>query len=263
METKSKTALVTGGAHRVGKAITLALARAGANVVINYHTSSEAAEATASEARALGVGALPIQADVSNRQQVEAMVEAAKTHFGTVDILINSASRFEKTPFPTNDFTAWHRVTDILIHGAFYCANAVAPLMLERGEGNIINIVDLWVWEPRPDFAAHTVGKAALLALTRQLALELAPTVRVNAVAPGPILPPPHYNEAQIARTAQRTLLNRWGSPDDVAHTVMFLIGNDYITGEVIVVDGGERLGHRKRKRTGRKSFPGGDPSTS
>jgi NAD(P)-dependent dehydrogenase (short-subunit alcohol dehydrogenase family) len=247
MNPKGKTALITGGAHRVGKAITMALARAGANVVINYHTSSEAAEGTAAEARALGVEALPVQADVSDLQQVDVMVEAAKNRFGGIDILINSASHFEKTPFPTHDVSAWQRVTGILIHGSFYCANQVAPLMLERGEGAIINIADLSAWEPWPDFAAHGVGKAALLALTRQLALELAPTVRVNAVAPGPVLPPPAYSEAQLARIAQRTLLNRWGTPEDVAHAVIFLVKADYVTGEVIVVDGGESVAIAKR----------------
>ncbi len=247
MNPKGKTALITGGAHRVGKALTMALARAGANVVINYHTSSAAAEATAAEARAMGMEALPIQADVSDLQQVEVMVEAAKNRFGSVDILVNSASHFEKTPFPTHDVSAWQRVTSILINGSFYCANQVAPLMLERGGGAIINIADLSAWEPWPGFAAHGVGKAALLALTRQLALELAPTVRVNAVAPGPVLPPPGYSEAQLARIAQRTLLNRWGTPEDVAQAVMFLVEADYVTGEVIVVDGGESVAIAKR----------------
>lgn len=249
MDPKGKTALVTGGAHRVGKAITLALARAGANVVINYHSSAGAAEATTAEVGELGVGALSARADVSDRQQVEAMVAKASERFGSIDILVYSASRFEKTPFPTQDTTAWHRVTDILIHGSFYCANAVAPLMLERGEGTIVNIVDLSAWEPWPNFAAHSVGKAGLMALTRQLALELAPTVRVNAVAPGPVLPPPDYDEAQTARAAQRTLLNRWGVADDVAQAVMYLVQADYVVGEVIIVDGGERFGHRKPKR--------------
>jgi 3-oxoacyl-[acyl-carrier protein] reductase/pteridine reductase len=251
MVIEGKTALVTGGAHRVGKAICLALAQAGANLVINYHASADAAQATAVEVRELGVAALPIQADVSDLGQVESMVTAAKDRFGAIDILVNSASRFEKTPFPTTDVAAWHRVTDILIHGSFYCANAIAPMMLEQGEGAIVNIVDLAAWEPWPNFAAHSVGKAGLLALTRQLALELAPTVRVNAVAPGPVLPPPNFSEAQIVRTVQRTLLNRWGSAEDVAQAVMYLIQADYVTSEVIVVDGGERFGHRKPKRAG------------
>ena len=241
--TKGKTALITGGAHRVGKAITLALAEAGANVVINYNTASQAAEATVAEAQGLGVGALMVQADVSDRQQVEAMVAAAQEKFGGVDILVNSASLWRKTPFPMEDVSDWHRVTDILIHGAFYCANAVAPLMLQQGAGVIVNIIDLSAWNPWPGFTAHAVGKAALLALTRQLALELAPAVRVNAVAPGPVLPPPNYSPQQIERVANRTLLKRWGRPEDIAQAVMYFVTAPYVTGETLAVDGGERLG--------------------
>lgn len=248
METKGKTALITGGAHRVGKAITLALAQSGANVVINYRSSAGPAQETAAEARAWGVSALPVQADVADLDQVKAMVTAAQDRVGAVDILVNSASLWKKTPFPTQDLTDWHRVTRILIDGSLYCANAVAPLMLERGEGAIVNIVDLSAWQPWPGFTAHSVGKAALLALTRQLALELAPAVQVNAVAPGPVLPPPDYSEQQVSRAAGRTLKNRWGTAQDVADAVMFLIRADYITGEVIVVDGGERFGHHKPK---------------
>jgi 3-oxoacyl-[acyl-carrier protein] reductase/pteridine reductase len=249
MEIAGKTALITGGAHRVGKAITLALARAGANVVVNYYGAAAEAQETAEEARALGGGALAAQADVSDQAQVARMVEAAQQRFGGVQILVNNASLWKRTPIPAEDLSEWHRVTGILIDGPLYCANAVAPLMLARGEGAIVNIVDLSAWQPWPDRAAHCVGKAALLALTRQLALELAPAVRVNAVAPGPVLPPPDYDEAQTARAAQRTLLNRWGVADDVAQAVMYLVQADYVVGEVIIVDGGERFGHRKPKR--------------
>jgi 3-oxoacyl-[acyl-carrier protein] reductase/pteridine reductase len=247
MDPKGKIALITGGAHRVGKAITLALARAGARVVINYNSSASAAEATAAEARHLGSEALVVQADVADHRQVEQMVATATDRFGGVDILVNSASLWRKTPFPTKNLDDWHRVTNILIHGSFYCANAVAPLMLAKGEGVIVNITDLSAWEPWPNFIAHSVGKSALLALNRQLALELAPTVRVNAVAPGPVLPPPDFDDKQIGQIAKRTLLNRWGSADDVAEAVLYLVKANYVTGEVITVDGGERLGHRKR----------------
>ena len=119
MQVEGKTALITGGAHRVGKAITLGLARAGANVVINYFGSARAADETAKAASDLGVGALPFQADVSDHQQVEAMVDAAIDRFGAIDILVNSASHFEKTPFPTQDVAAWGRVTRTLIDGSF------------------------------------------------------------------------------------------------------------------------------------------------
>ena len=148
------------------------------------------------------------------------------------------------------DYTAWHRVSRILVDGPLYCANTVAPAMLERGEGAIVNIVDLSAWQPWADFTAHAVGKSALLALTRQLALELAPVVQVNAVAPGPVLPPPGMSQERHGAMASGTLKGRWGSPQDVVDAVLFLIRADYITGEVIVVDGGERFGQYK---TGQK----------
>jgi len=246
MDPHGKTALITGGAHRLGRAITLALEQSGCHVVINYHRSKEAAETTATEARRYGVDALIYQADVADYEQVNRMIQTAAERFGSIDILVNSASPFEKTPFPTQDLSLWHRVIAVLIHGAFYCANAVAPLMLQRGEGLIINIADLSAWQPWPGFVAHSVGKAALLALTRQLALELAPTVRVNALAPGLILPPPDYTPSKMERAAQRTLLRRWGNPEDVTRAILYLVAADYVTGEVMVIDGGELLGRSK-----------------
>jgi NAD(P)-dependent dehydrogenase (short-subunit alcohol dehydrogenase family) len=205
------------------------------------------AEETVGQARALGVGVLAMQADVAKLDQVQALAAKAREHFGRVDILVNSASLWRQTPFPMADLEEWHRVTGILIDGPLYCANAVAPMMLKRGEGAIVNIVDLSAWQPWPGYVAHSVGKAALLALTRQLALELAPAVQVNAVAPGPVLPPPDYSGEQIMRVANRTLKGRWGEPKDVADAVRFLIEAEYITGEVIVVDGGERYGPGRR----------------
>jgi 3-oxoacyl-[acyl-carrier protein] reductase/pteridine reductase len=246
MNPAGKTALITGGAHRVGKAITMALARAGADVVINYNSSAAAAEQTAAEAQAHGVEALAVQANITDHRQVATMVTAAERKFGRLDILVNSASLWQATPFPTDNLDGWHLVTSILINGSFYCANAVAPLMLAQEEGAIVNIIDLSAWEPWPDFAAHSVGKAALLALSRQLALELAPAVRVNAVAPGPVMPPPDFDQDIINRTAHKTLLERWGTAEDVAEAVLYFIRADYVTGEVIAVDGGERFAHRR-----------------
>jgi len=248
MHLKGKTALVTGGAHRVGKAITLALAREGANVVINYRSSDQEAVKTAQEAAALGVETLVVQADISKLDQVKEMVRQTKEKFGSLDVFVNSASPFIQTPLLTSDYSQWHYVIDSIIHGSFYCANEIAPLMLEGGGGAMIFIVDLSALEPWPKFAAHSVSKAAMLALSKQLALELAPTVRVNAIAPGPVLPPPDYSDEKIKRTAKKTLLNRWGTAEDVAQTVIFLAKSDYITGDLIAVDGGERFGHRKHE---------------
>lgn len=248
MELEGRTVLVTGGAKRVGRGITLAMARAGANVVINYNSSADEALETATEVEALGVQALPVQASVTDYDQVGAMVAQAKERFGGIDVLVNNASVFLPDPLPTNDLAIWHKSIDTLVHGPFYCANQVAPLMLEQGGGVIISISDLSALEPWPGFAGHAVGKAAILALTRQLALELSPTVRANAVIPGPALRPHNYDDEKYERTAAKTLLGRWGTPEEMAHAVRFLVEADYITGETITVDGGQRYGHRKRE---------------
>lgn len=246
MDPKGKTALVTGAAHRVGRGLALGMAQAGANVVINYNSSEEEAAETAEMVAALGVGALPFKADIADHRQVEAMAQAARERFGGVDILVNNASIFTKTPVPTTNFEAWHQVTRVLIDGAFYVANAVAPDMLAKGQGAMVFIVDLSAWEAWPGYTGHAVGKSGMLALSRQLALELAPAVRVNAVAPGPTLPPVHYSPEKVERTSHKTLLGRWGSPADIAQAVLYFVQADYVTGEVIAVDGGERYGHRK-----------------
>lgn len=247
MEIKNKVALVTGGAHRVGKAIILMLANAGADVVINYHTSAAQAEATAEEVRALGAKVLTVQADISDYAQVKTMAGQVKVWFGGIDILVNSADRWEKSPFPSEDTGPWERIISTGVNGPYYVSNAFAPTMLERGGGVIVNIVDLSAWEAWPNYTAHAVSKAALLAMTRQFALELGPTIRVNTVAPGPVLPPLDYSQEMIEQAAARTLLNRWGAAEDVAQAVKFLIEADYITAETIRVDGGEHYGHRKR----------------
>ena len=246
MEIAGKVALVTGGAHRVGKAITMMLAKAGAHVVVNYYSASTEAEQTVAEAQALGVHARAIQCDVAEWTEVQSMADAIIEEFGGVDIIVNSASLFDKMPFPTDDLSTWHRVTAVSIDGPFYVCNALAPSMLARGGGSIVNIVDLSAWEPWVNFTAHSVSKAALLAFTKQLALELAPTIRANAVAPGPVLPPPNYDEKQAEKTARRTLLGRWGTPEDVAFAVRYLLEAEYVTAAVLTVDGGERYGHRK-----------------
>lgn len=247
MEIKNRVALVTGGAHRVGKTITLMLAAAGAHVVVHYFSSAAGAEETAAEAARLGVRAIAVQADIADYGQVRAMADHLRVAQMEPDILINSASRWEKSPFPSDDTGPWERVTRVTINGVYYVSNAFAPMMLARGAGVIINIIDLSAWEAWPDFTAHAVGKSAVQAMTRQFALELAPSVRVNAIAPGPVLPAPHYGPVTLERLAARTLLNRWGTAGDVAQAARFLIEADYITGETVVVDGGERYGRYKR----------------
>lgn len=242
MDIKGKVALITGGAVRVGRAITLTLAAAGAHVAINYNASAAPAEETATLARNLGVDAMTMQANVADLDAVQRMADAVLTRFGGVDIIVNNASDFGQIDFPTDDLETWRRVTRVSIDGAFYVCNTLAPSMLARGGGAIVNVIDLSAWRPWKRFTAHAVGKAGMLALTRQMALELAPTIRVNAVAPGPVLPPDNHRPEDAERVAQLTLLKRWGTPEDVAGAVRYLIEAEYATGSVVVVDGGELL---------------------
>ncbi len=245
MNIRGCVALVTGGAHRVGKEIVLDLARAGADVVILYNRSGSAAAETAHEAEALGACATTVQCDVSDLHAVQRMAQDVRDRFGRLSVLVNSADWFVQDPFPTESYETWRRILDVSVHGSFYVSNELAPLLLEQPEAAIVNIVDLSVWHAWPNFTGHAVAKSALLALTRQMALELAPTVRVNAVAPGPVLPPPHYTEERLRRSSNRTLLNRWGEAGDVAHAVRFLVESNYTTGEVVRVDGGELIAKR------------------
>lgn len=242
MELNGKVALVTGGAVRVGKAIALALAQAGADVVINYHSSADAAASTVAEIEALGRRAVAIRADVAQGNQVQALVDEAVARLGRLDVLVNSASLWRKTPWAELDEAAWDQLVDIALKGPFLCARAAGPHLAAHGDGAIINIIDLSAFVPFRHFMPHSAAKAGLLNLTYSLAIELAPAVRVNAVAPGPVLPPPDYSEAQIQAAAKRTLLGRWGTAEDVAQAVVFLVRAPYITGAVLPVDGGERL---------------------
>ncbi|MEM7131962.1 MAG: SDR family oxidoreductase [Chloroflexota bacterium] len=250
MQLADKVALVTGGAHRVGKAITMMLAAHGVHVIINYNSSAQAAMQTKQEAESHNIEAMAVQCDVSDLASVQSMVDAIESHFGGVDILVNAASLFGRFKVPTSNekhLDLWHKVTGISINGTFYLTNLLAPRMTERAKesgesGAIVNIVDLSIWQPWPSFTAHAVGKSGILTLTQQFALELAPHIRANAVAPGMVLPPPDTSDERNEALAKRNLLKRWGIPKDVANTVKFLVESNFITGEVIKVDGGEHI---------------------
>ena len=245
MDLNGKAALVTGGAVRVGKAIALALAAAGADVVINYHSSADAAIETVAEIEALGRRALAVMADVSQGSQVQTLVDAAVERLGRLDVLVNSASLWRRTPWAELDEAAWDQLVDIALKGPFLCARAAAPHLTAHGDGAIVNIVDLSAIIPFRNYLPHSAAKAGLVNLTYSLARELAPAVRVNAIAPGPVLPPPEYTEQQVQAAARRTLIGRWGTAEDVAQAAVFLTQAPYITGVMLPVDGGERLAGR------------------
>lgn len=248
MDPCGRVALVTGGAVRLGRAITLGLAEAGCHVVVHYHRSAGAAEETVAAARRLGVEAVAIPADLADLVAARALARAAVARLGRVDILVHSASPFVRGGLLDTAPETWRQVMGVLVDSLFLMAQELAPGMIERGEGSIVAILDRGAFDAWPTFMAHGVGKSALWALIRHLAVALAPHVRANGVVPGPVLPPPGYTAAQQERIAAGTLLQRWGCPQDVVDAVTFLVRSDYITGEALFVDGGERWAHRRER---------------
>jgi NAD(P)-dependent dehydrogenase (short-subunit alcohol dehydrogenase family) len=237
-----QVALVTGGAHRVGRAIALTLARAGADVFVHYHRSAEAVTHTAEEIRGLGRRALTIGADLGQVGEIERMFQEVARAFDRLDILVNSASVFERVDFMAMTPEQWDRTLNVNLRGPAFCAQAAARLMLPRDGGHIVNIADVIGLRPWPRFPHHSVAKAGLVMLTQVLAATLAPTIRVNAVAPGPVLKPPGMSEQRWQAIGAASLLGRPGRASDVAEAVLYLVRSSYVTGEVLVVDGGSRF---------------------
>ncbi len=243
MELKGKTAFVTGGAKRIGRSISLRLARGGANVVVNYHSSGKEAESLLAEISKLGSKGIALQGDVSVPRDVNTMVSATVKQFGTIDILVNNAGIYPKTPFDKLTEQDWDTTLDTNLKGPFLCSKAVGDLMLKGRGGKIINIADWAGIRPYIDYLPYCVSKAGVIALTKALAITLAPKVQVNCIAPGPIMLPDELSEEERKEVFAKTPLKRTGSPEDIAETVAFLIqGSDFITGAVIPVDGGRLI---------------------
>jgi len=241
MELQGRVALVTGGARRVGRALSLGLARAGARVVVNFHESGAEAASVVEEIRAAGGEAIPVRADLGVVDGARGLIERTGSEFGRLDVLVNSAAVFVRRPFADITEAEWDRVLAINLKGPFFLAQAAAPLLREAG-GAIVNIGDLSALQAWPSFAHHAIAKAGLLHMTRVLARALAPAVRVNAILPGNVLPPEGHEGEDWAGGQDRVLTAREGQPEDVVSALLYLLGGDFLTGEVLVVDGGRRL---------------------
>jgi NAD(P)-dependent dehydrogenase (short-subunit alcohol dehydrogenase family) len=242
MNLSGKTALVTGGAHRVGRVLALALGRAGADVVVNYRSSPDAARATVTDLQALGVRASACRADVAVKSEIDALMEHVRTEHGRLDILINNASLFESAPFAEITEAAWRRVLDVNLTGPFLLTQAALPLLEQSGAGLIINIADLSAFQAWPSYAHHAVSKAGLVHLTKVSARALAPGIRVNAIAPGTVLPPTDYEGIGGDGTSDRRAVQQKGSPEDVVKAMYYLIESNFVTGQTVIVDGGRLL---------------------
>ena len=234
-----RTALVTGAARRIGRAVALALADEGASVVVHCGSSREEAEETANAIRQKGVNAWTVQADLSDPAEAEGIFARAVEAAGPVDILVNSASIFP--PSRLADFTVEELHRNVQI-------NAMAPLQIARGfaaqgrEGAIVNFLDTRMADYDAEHAAYHLSKRMLFTLTRMMAMEFAPRVRVNAVAPGLILPPDAKGRDDFERLAHTNPLQKVGTVEGVVDAVLFLLRADFVTGEVLFIDGGRRM---------------------
>jgi pteridine reductase len=231
-----KIALVTGGAIRVGKAVAETLAAAGYRIAIHYRSSD--GDARALQAR-LAHSTIH-QADLTDLPAIETLAQSVAETHGRINVLVNSAADYFPTPLGTVTPAQWEQLHALNLRAPFFLSQAVKPFM--PAGGCIVNITDAGGDVPHPDYIPYGSSKAGLVAVTEGLARALGPAIRVNAVAPGPVIHPPHYTEAQRRASIEKTLLKREGSPEDIARAVRFLVENDYITGVVLPVDGGRRL---------------------
>jgi len=242
VDPKGKVALITGGA-RIGQVVAQALALRGCALALTYRTSSTAAEAAATAARTAGVRALTIRADATDEAQILVALNETAHTLGRLDILINMASTYIRTPAPT--VADWTAALDANARSAFLFSHHAAPIMKAGGGGRIVNMSDWLVLSGRPRYPGYTpyyASKAAVAALTESMALDLAPEILVNSIAPGPILAPPDLSADELAEVMHATPLARWGGAEEIAKAALFLIETDFVTGESIRVDGGRHL---------------------
>ncbi len=236
---EGRVALVTGGAKRIGRSIVEKLAAEGADIVINYASSQPEAESLASDVRKLGRRALAIPANVARKQDVQRMFLTIEREFSRLDILVNNAGMFFTADFLDLTEEQWDTIMSTNLKSQFLCAQAAAPLLKKSGHGRIINISSLGGMLPWPKFTHYCVSKAGVIMLTRCLARALAPEILVNSVAPGTIQFPGEEPDEEYIRRAP---LHRTGKGSEIADAVFFFATTDFVTGQILAVDGGRSL---------------------
>lgn len=241
MDLRDSVALVTGGAHRLGRAIALTLGRSGAKVVVHYHRSADQARTVVDELIGFGVEATSVSGDLAVVADVERVVDRAIACWGRLHLLVNNAGIWGSTPIGTVTEERWDELIATNTRSAFFAAQRAAPA-LRAAHGAIVNIADVGALRPWRNHTPYLVSKGAVITLTEALAKDLAPEVRVNAIAPGPVLLPDDWTPEQAESAARTVLLRRVGSPDDIAQAVIYLAQADYVTGVILPVDGGNRL---------------------
>ncbi|QDU79008.1 3-oxoacyl-[acyl-carrier-protein] reductase FabG [Polystyrenella longa] len=242
MSVVGQTAIVTGGAVRLGRAFALALAEAGANVVVHFGNSDDAAEETARLIRAMGRTCWTCSADFRDPiTGTEALFRFVEEKVGPASILVNSAAIFDAARFEETDPALFDRTMDINFKAPFYLSRRFVSQVPDDIRGQIVNIVDWRAERIDRKFLVYSLAKNSLLELTKALAIELAPRIRVNAIAPGAILPPPGESEFQEGKKKEIPLAHT-GNPDDLVHALQYLLNGEFVTGEIMHVTGGEHL---------------------
>ena len=242
MELAGRVALVTGAGRRLGRAFAAALAGQGAAVALHYNGSRDGAESLKKEIESKGGRAWCVKADLSDVSAVRALPGQVIDALGRLDVLVNSAAVMHHVSFEETTPELFDDVMALNLRAAFFLTQAAAPELRKRG-GKVVNIADLSGLEPWPGYAVHSLSKAGMVMLTRLLAVSLVPEVTVNAIAPGAVLVPEDYDEAERERLARTTPLKRLGTADDAVQALLYLVQRaDFVTGDVLVVDGGRVL---------------------
>lgn len=241
---QGKVVLVTGAARRIGRTIALAFAAKGSRLAVHYHTSVVDARRVVDAVKSIsGAEADVFRADLEQAKGPEKLADAVARRFGGIDILINSASLYEKTPFALATPADWDRHMAVNARAPFFLAQACAPYLRRMGEGIVINIADWSGLRPYADYGPYCASKAALLSVNKILARALAPEIRVNAILPGPVLLPEGMSEGERKKISEATLLKRLGTPEAVARACLYLAhAADYSTGAELAVDGGRLI---------------------
>jgi len=234
-------ALVTGAGKRLGRVVALRLASEGADVAVHYGKSEAEAREVVAEIEKLGRRAGSFSAELTDVSAIQKLVQSVASRFARLDILVNCAANFLETKFGETNEATWDASLDANLKAPFFCAQAAAPHLAKSGRGVIINFADIGGLLGWTEFLPHSISKAGVIMLTRILAKELAPSVRVNAIAPGTITMPGDPPEWQ-ADFIRRAPLQRTGKPEEIADAVMYLVGAEFVTGQVLVVDGGRTL---------------------
>jgi NAD(P)-dependent dehydrogenase (short-subunit alcohol dehydrogenase family) len=238
-----KTALVTGGAQRIGRAIALGLAADGWGVAVHYRAARAPAEALVAEIAALGRPAVALAADFARESQVASLIPAAVSALGPLGCLVNNASVFENDQALAVTRASWDRHIETNLRAPFLLMQEFARQLPPERDGAIVNMLDERVWNLTPHFVSYTLSKAGLWTLTQTMALALAPRIRVNGIGPGPTLPSPRQSAEQFRRQSEITPLQRGTTPEEIAAAVRFLLAAPSVTGQMIALDGGQHLG--------------------